>query len=80
MLAALGLDGSALIVIDGANPSARARGAQPADASRCCAPRALTSYDILRYQHLVLTREAVEALRERVARMKHVLRDHHARR
>jgi large subunit ribosomal protein L4 len=57
---------SALIVVKDANPSLE-RAARNLPHVKVVRAEGVTVYDILRYQHLVLTPDAVEALKERVA-------------
>jgi large subunit ribosomal protein L4 len=56
---------SALIVVSGANPSLE-RAARNLPRIKVVRAEGATVYDILRYHHLVLTTDAVEALKERV--------------
>ncbi len=65
VLAALGVE-RALIVIDTANPLIE-RAARNLPRAKVLRAEGANVYDILRYEHLVLTRAAVEALRGRVA-------------
>lgn len=64
MMADLDLS-SALIVVNGANPSLE-RAARNLPRVKVVRAEGATVYDILRYQHLVLTTDAVDALKERV--------------
>ena len=66
MLEALGLT-NALIVIDAANALLE-RAARNLPRVKVLRAEGANVEDILRYEHLVLTRGAVEALRGRVAR------------
>jgi large subunit ribosomal protein L4 len=64
MMADLDLS-SALIVVNGANPGLE-RAARNLPYVKVVRAEGLTVYDILRYQHLVLTADAVDALKEKV--------------
>jgi large subunit ribosomal protein L4 len=58
---------SVLIVVNGANPGLE-RSARNLPRVKVVRAEGATVYDILRYQHLVLTTDAVDALKERVTR------------
>jgi large subunit ribosomal protein L4 len=64
MIADLDLS-SALIVVNGANPNLE-RAARNLPHVKVVRAEGATVYDILRYQHLVLTLDAIDALKERV--------------
>jgi large subunit ribosomal protein L4 len=56
---------SALIVVNGANPSLE-RAARNLPHVKVVRAEGATVYDLLRYQHLVLTTDAIDALKGRV--------------
>lgn len=67
LLAALGLEGSVLIVEKGEN-QALERAARNLPHVRVLRTEGVNVYDVLRHRHLVVTRAAVEALAERLGR------------
>ncbi len=66
MLAALGIDDSVLVVIDDADARVELAGRNVPNA-KVLRVAGLNVYDLLRYHHLVVTREALERIKERVA-------------
>lgn len=66
MLGALGIDDSVLVVIDDADVKVELAGRNVPNA-KVLRAAGLNVYDLLRYHHLVLTRAALERIKERVA-------------
>lgn len=66
MLGALGIDDSVLVVIDDADVNVELSGRNVPNA-KVLRVAGLNVYDLLRYHHLVLTRAALERIKERVA-------------
>jgi large subunit ribosomal protein L4 len=66
MLEALGIDDSVLVVIDDADMRVELAGRNVPNA-KVLRAAGLNVYDLLRYHHLVLTRAALERIKERVA-------------
>jgi large subunit ribosomal protein L4 len=66
MLGALGIDDSVLVVIDDADDRVELAGRNVPNA-KVLRAAGLNVYDLLRYQHLVVTRAALERIKERVA-------------
>lgn len=66
MLSALGIDDSVLVVIDDADPRVELAGRNVPNA-KVLRAAGLNVYDLLRYHHLVVTRAALERIKERVA-------------
>lgn len=66
MLGALGIDDSVLVVIDDADVKVELAGRNVPNA-KVLRAAGLNVYDLLRYHHLVLTRAALDRIKERVA-------------
>ena len=66
MLQTLGIDDSVLVVIDDADPRVELAGRNVPNA-KVLRAAGLNVYDLLRYHHLVLTKAALERIKERVA-------------
>ena len=66
MLNALGIDDSVLVVIDDADPKVELAGRNVPN-SKVLRAAGLNVYDLLRYHHLVVTKAALERIKERVA-------------
>ncbi|MCC6764987.1 MAG: 50S ribosomal protein L4 [Deltaproteobacteria bacterium] len=66
MLGALGIDDSVLVVIDDADVRVELAGRNVPNA-KVLRAAGLNVYDLLRYHHLVVTRAALDRIRERVA-------------
>jgi large subunit ribosomal protein L4 len=66
MLAALGIDDSVLVVIDDADAKVELAGRNVPNA-KVLRVAGLNVYDLLRYHHLVVTKAALERIKERVA-------------
>ena len=67
MLEALGIEDNVLIV-NGAENEALERGARNLPKVKVLRTEGVNVYDVLRYKHLILTKSAVEALKERLER------------
>jgi large subunit ribosomal protein L4 len=66
MLSALGIDDSVLVVIDDADANVELAGRNVPNA-KVLRAAGLNVYDLLRYHHLVVTKAALERIKERVA-------------
>lgn len=68
MLGALGLQGGSVLIVDGERNGDLERAARNLPRVKVLRVEGVNVYDVLRYEHLVLTRSAVTALAERLAK------------